>query len=184
MILAFSGWQAPGEVLSLSETTGLKRRILHVLQEQFTGVRLPEGIAGDRHLFVTLTRRSRDVRQSAQVVLASVPEEELDLDLVERGDGIGGVRRDLVLKGTRQLKAMLVLPLPFLDYVMTRNQGAIGESIQRSYVDRLERFKGQLLALAKSSISDDIMLVRLRTNHMFRRQVFAIRNNRLEVTDA
>lgn len=183
MILRFAGWHARDAALSLSETSELKRRILHVLQEQFTGVRLPEGAGGDRHLLVTLTRRSKDVRQSAQVVLASVPEEELELDLAQRDDGMGGLRRELELKGARHLKAALVLPLPFLDYVMMRNQGAIGESIQRSYVDRLEGFKAQLLAQTKASARDDIMLVRLRTNHTFRRQVFAVRKNRLEVTD-
>jgi len=66
---------------------------------------------------------------------------------------------------------------------MMRKQGEVGEDLQVSYVDRLEKFKGQLIRLSGEKSRDDIMLVRLRTNHTFRRQVFAVRENRLEVID-
>jgi hypothetical protein len=56
--------------------------------------------------------------------------------------------------------------------------------LEASYIDRLERFKGQLIAHAPHDNKDKIMLVRLRTNHTFRRQFFAVRNQRLEVNDA
>lgn len=184
-ILRFSQWQtdSTGE-LSLTERRLLHQRILHVLQEQFTGVRLPEGTAGDGYLFVTLSRRSQEVRQSAQVVLARIPEEDLTLELVTRRNCAGGDRRDLVLKGRpSRLNARLKLGLPFLDYVIMRNHGEVGEILETSYVDRLERFKGQLLDEMGSERSDDVMLVRLQTNLTFRRQVFAVRHDRLEVTD-
>jgi hypothetical protein len=185
MILDFVRWQK-GDTLSLSleETAKLRRSIFHVLQEQFTGVRLPEGTPPDSHLFITLARRGSDIRQSAQVVLARVPQEALRLDLVAVDDGMGGLRRELILRGQQDLRADLVMTLPFLDYVMLRNEGAVGEDLQRSYVDRLERFKGQLLSQSVAVSKGDIMLVRLRTNHTFRRQIFAVRNNKLEVTDA
>ena len=66
---------------------------------------------------------------------------------------------------------------------MMRNQGEVGKDLQASYVNRLERFKGQLILGSANNSSDDIMLVRLRTNHTFRRQMFAVRGDRLEVTD-
>jgi serine/threonine protein kinase len=185
MILDFMRWQKGDTIsLSLEETTRLRRSIFHVLQEQFTGVRLPEGTPPDSHLFITLARRGGEIRQSAQVVLARVPQEALNLDLISRDDGMGWVRRELILRGQQEHRVELVLTLPFLDYVMMRNEGAIGEDLQKSYVDRLERFKAQLLAQAAAVSQGDIMLVRLRTNHTFRRQIFAVRNKRLEVTDA
>jgi hypothetical protein len=184
MILDFMSWQKGDSIsLSLEETTRLRRSIFHVLQEQFTGVRLPEGAPPDSHLFITLARRGGDIRQSAQVVLARVPQEALNLDLISRDDGMGGVRRELILRGQQELRVELVMTLPFLDYVMMRNEGAVGEDLQRSYVDRLERFKAQILKQTTATSKDDIMLVRLRTNHTFRRQVFGLRHNRLEVTD-
>lgn len=185
MIVHFARWQEEADTeLSLSESTELQRRVLHVIQEHFTGVRLPEGAPSDRHVFVTLSRHSRDIRQSAQIVLARIPEDDLVLELLARDNGCGGIRRDLVLRGRQQrLDAELQLGLPFLDYVMMRNKGEVGEDLQTSYVDRLERFKGQLLRRFRSGETDDVMLVRLRTNHTFRRQIFAVRKNRLEVTD-
>jgi serine/threonine protein kinase len=185
MVLDFARWQTqPSETLSLQETASLQRRILHVLQEHFTGVRLPEGTPSDRHLFVTLSRRSHDVRQSAQVVLAGYPEEEFRIRLVTQENGGAGLRRELVLDGPGLPGTLLLrLGLPFLDYVMMRNQGEVGQDLQTSFVDRLERFKGQLIQHAESRNTDDIMLVRLRTNNTFRRQIFSVRGERLEVTD-
>jgi hypothetical protein len=62
MILDFVGWQKQvNDALSTQEARALRRRILHVLQEHFTGVKLPEGMASDRHLFITLSRRSRTI---------------------------------------------------------------------------------------------------------------------------
>jgi hypothetical protein len=125
------------------------------------------------------------VRQSAQVVLARYPEDDFCIALRTTVSSAGGIRRDLNLEGPQTSGNLnLSLSLPFLDYVMLRNRGEIGKALQASYVDRLERFKGQLIRHATGRRMDDIMLVRLRTNHTFRRQIFAVRNGRLEVTDA
>ncbi|SPD75420.1 putative Serine/threonine protein kinase [uncultured Desulfobacterium sp.] len=186
MILDFVRWQSlDGEILSLQESNSLHKRIMHVLQEHFTGVRLPEGASSDRYLFVTLSRHSHDVRQSAQVVLARYPEDDFRIVLRTADSPAGGIRRDLFLEGSPNSGGLnLSLSLPFLDYVMLRNRGEIGKALQASYIDRLERFKGQLIHHATVRKMDDIMLVRLRTNNTFRRQIFAVRNGRLEVTDA
>lgn len=185
MLMDFMRWQTqPNGSLSLVETTNLKQRVLHVLQEHFTGVRLPEGAESDGQLFITLSRRTHEVRQSAQVVLARFPKDDFHLHLVESENCGGGPRRDLVLEGREaRINANLRLDLPFLDYVMQRNQGEIGRDLQASYVDRLERFKGLLIRHANKGQGDDIMLLRLQTNHTFRRQIYAVRDNRLEVID-
>jgi hypothetical protein len=67
---------------------------------------------------------------------------------------------------------------------MMRSHGEIGGTLQSSFLDRLERFKGQLIREVGSRDTDDIMLVRLRTNNTFRRHIFSVRGERLEVTDA
>lgn len=186
MVLDFARWQSQdNETLSLQESATLQKRILHVLQEHFTGVRLPEGAPSDRHLFITLSRRSHDVRQSAQVVLARYPDDDFRIRLSTTHNAGAGIRRELVLDGpSRSKKLSLELSLPFLDYVVMRSQGEIGGTLQSSFLDRLERFKGQLIREAGARDTDDIMLVRLRTNNTFRRHVFSVRGDRLEVTDA
>jgi len=139
MLLDFVRWQHQGdESLTLEERSPLHRRIMHVLQEHCTGVRLPEGTSADRHLFVTLSRHSHDVRQSAQVVLARYLEDDFRLRLRPLDNAAGGVRRELILEGiTNSGRLSLPLSLPFLDYVMLRNRGEIGKALQASYVDRL-----------------------------------------------
>jgi len=185
MLLDFVRWQIQdGESLTLQERNSLRLRILHVLQEHFSGVRLPEGTGTDGHLYITLCRRSHDIRQSAQVVLARYPEDDFRIVLRSHTNAAGGRRRELVLIAeTRDGQPELSLRLPFLDYVMLRNQGEVGQNLQASYVDRLERFKGQLIQHAASRHGEEMMLVRLRTNHTFRRQIFAVRDDRLEVSD-
>ena len=185
MIVNFARWQKDAEShLSLSESAQLQHRVLHVLQEHFTGVRLPEGTPNDRYIFITLSRHAQNIRQSAQVVLARIPEDDLVLESRVFDNGCSGKRRELILgcRGRRS-DAELHLGLPFLDYVMLRNRGEVGEDLQVSYVDRLERFKGQLLQEYRERQQESIMLVRLRTGHTFRRQIFAVRGDRLEVTD-
>jgi hypothetical protein len=48
-------------------------------------------------------------------------------------------------------------------------------------LDRLERFKAQLLASFSGSADQEMMLVRLQTNHRFATQKFALNNGVLEV---
>jgi hypothetical protein len=95
----------------------------------------------------------------------------------------GGVRTDLELTGSGRISgAKLVLSLPFLDYVLMRHFGEVGEILQAAYVERLERFKAQVQELAKETRLH-AMLVRLRTDLTFRRQQYTVRDGKLEVND-
>ena len=94
-----------------------------------------------------------------------------------------GSRTDLTLKGRDRIEgASLQLTLPFLDYVVMRHFGELGEVLQTAYLERLERFKAQVQKLAGTS-DERIMLVRLKTDHTFRRQHFSVSNGKLEVSD-
>jgi hypothetical protein len=184
-ILRWQEWQQEGVRLEMTEKNVLEQRIYHVLQEHFTGVRLPEGSRGqDRRLYITLSRGKSDVRQSAQVVVAQVDwSNETSLELASQVDAADGARTDLELRGRGRIKtANLVLTLPFLDYVLMRHFGEVGETLQAAYVERLQRFKAQIQDLAMESPAR-VMLVRLKTDHTFRRQQYAVCEGRLEVTD-
>lgn len=179
-------WQSPEAQLGFNEKTTLERKIYHVLQEHFTGVRLPEGSTqNDRRLYVTLSRRRSEVRQSAQVVLAQVDwSTSTALKLIATENATGELRQDLVLCGRDRIDGVnLVMKVPFLDYVMMRNFGELGEVLEASYLERLDRFKAQVHARTTAAEDDRIMLVRLKTDHTFRRQHFSVNGDRLEVTD-
>ncbi|MFQ5650285.1 MAG: hypothetical protein ACE5IY_10125 [bacterium] len=185
-LLDWQAWQNTEVQLGFNEKTTLERKIYHVLQEHFTGVRLPEGSTqNDRRLYVTLSRRRSEVRQSAQVVLAQVDwSTSTALKLHVTKSAAGEQRKDLVLCGKDRIDDVnLPLKVPFLDYVMMRHFGELGEVLEASYLERLDRFKAQVLERAIPADDDRIMLVRLRTDHTFRRQHFSVNDGRLEVTD-
>ena len=185
-LLDWLAWQNTGLLLGFNEKTTLERKIYHVLQEHFTGVRLPEGSTeNDRRLYVTLSRRRSEVRQSAQVVLAQLDwSTSTALKLLVAESALGEQRQDLVLCGKDRINGVnLPLKVPFLDYVMMRHFGELGEVLEASYLERLDRFKAQVLERAIPVDDDRIMLVRLRTDHTFRRQHFSVNDGRLEVTD-
>lgn len=184
-ILRWQSWQKPHAQFDGNEKSILEHRIYHVLQEHFTGVRLPEGATQrDSRLYITLSRRRSEVRQSAQVVLAEVDwSTATKLNLCTMENAASGSRTDLILKGRDRIEgASLRLTLPFLDYVVMRHFGELGEVLQTAYLERLERFKAQVQKLAGTS-DDRIMLVRLKTDHTFRRQHYSVSNGRLEVSD-
>jgi hypothetical protein len=185
-LLDWIRWQHDGVHLEFQEKNTLERKIYHVLQEHFTGVRLPEGSTqNDRRLYVTLSRRRSEVRQSAQVVLAEVDwVNSTALKLAVTESATGEQRKDLVLHGKDRIDGLkLPLKVPFLDYVMMRHFGELGEVLEASYLERLDCFKAQVQKKASAHDDERIMLVRLKTDHTFRKQRFAVNGNNLEVTD-
>ena len=160
-------------------------RVFHVLQEQFAGVRLPELRHSEQnHLYITLSRRRDDIRQSAQVVVAKVDfGSEFRLVLLTRESP--ELRRDLVLVGQGRLAGIdLPLSLPFLDYVLARQKGEMGESLQAAYAERIERLKADLIRRCPESDEDTMLLVRLRADHTFLRQSLTVNDGTLEVSNA
>lgn len=185
MILGWQKWQQPHAKLDSNDKFMLEHQIYHVLQEHFTGVRLPEGSTqNDRRLYVTLSRRRNEVRQSAQVVIAQVDwstSMHLRIEVFKNATGLE--RTDLVLSCQDNMQEIpLKLTLPFLDYVIMRHFGEVGEVLQVAYLERLERFKAQVQAHSRKQ-DDGVMLVRLRTDHTFCRQQFAVSDGRLGVSD-
>ena len=181
MLPNFVAWQNAGGKLSNLERDQLLKNVLHVLQEHFAGLHLPEEVSSlDGDLYITLNRRGREIRQSAQVVLARLSRSDFKLQLVEKA-WPGVSRRFELLLTESHSGRHLKLELPFLDFVMQRHMGDIASSIQAGYLDRLERFKAQLLAHHRDSSDQEMMLVRLQTNHRFATQKFALNSGTLEV---
>jgi hypothetical protein len=186
-LLNWVDWQKKGAGLGLNEKTGLEQKLFHVLQEHFTGVRLPEGSSkgGDRRLYITLSRPRREVRQSAQIVLAQIDwSTAIDLGLKEQTAANGQRRNELVLQGKEPIRDIdLDLGVPFLDYVVMRHFGEFGEVLQAAYIERLDRYKARLQNRMGSDKGERIMLVHLKTDHTFRRQQYGVTNGTLEVSD-
>ncbi len=186
-LLMWQSWKQPNLTLGLNEKKLLEQKIYHVIQEHFTGVRLPEGSTHqNQRLYVTLSRRKNEIRQSAQIVLAQVDwNDATDLEIQVHKNIMDESRSDLVLIGRNQIEGInLELRVPFLDYVMLRHYGELGEVIHASYIERLDCFKAKFEERARNPKGEKIMLVRLRTDHTFKRQYYAINDYQLEVTNA
>ena len=184
-ILYWQEWQQKGSVLEKAYRAKYTNMVFHVIQEHFTGVRMPEGMGTqDSRLYITLSRKQSEVRQSAQIVIAELDwSQSAILELDRSSNAAGAEYVELALKGQGVLKGVtLRLGLPFLDYVTQRHYGEIGNLLNAAYKERLEHFKLQVLKKT-ASLNDDMMLVRLRNDNRFKRQKFSISDQAVEVFD-
>lgn len=184
-ILYWWDWQKKGSVLEKAYRAKYTNMVFHVIQEHFTGVRMPEGLGTqDSRLYITLSRKQSEVRQSTQIVLAELDwSQSVVLELDRTSNAAGAEYAELVLTGQGVLKGVtLRLGLPFLDYVTQRHYGEIGNLLNAAYKERLEHFKLQVLKKT-ASLNDDMMLIRLRNDNKFKRQKFSISDQAVEVFD-
>jgi len=185
MLLPLLKWRTAQKNFSTTEEQHLRQRVLHVLQEQFAGIRLPEQVAGQKQLYITLNRNDREMRQGTQVVLADFASKDFKIEWDKDQEEVE-IAPSLIFSGTGPYKdATLYLELPFLDYVQMRQQGETGQNLQTSFSDRIEYFKAQLIRLKPSDRdANDMVLLRLQTNHKFREHRIIVADNKLEVINA
>ena len=164
MLVEVERWQDDPARLNQVMKNNLRRRILHVLQEQFTGFHVPDG-TGNNTLFITLSRRNEDLRQSVQLLLAKVPFDHfrMDFDSIYTNPSLRRFR--LRLRDKYHPEIVLNLGIPFLDFVMSRSAGRVGGRLNRAYLDRLERFKE---LLRREYGTSDMALLELTTDGRFK----------------
>ena len=183
-ILNWIKWQNENKI-SPSEKSYFAQKIFHVMQEHFTGLRLPETISHlDQRLYVTLNRSNRNIRQSAQIVLAQVNwNDSFNITLEKQDSIINQPRTDLWLKGKGNISDLdLELRLPFLDFVIIRHFGEIGELLHSSYLERIEKFKAKFQITAKNNDCEGITVIRLKSDNTFKQQILTLNEKGLEVS--
>ena len=177
MLLESEEWQQNPGLLTSFRKSDLLRKVLHVLQEQFTGFHLPEKTRTNE-IYITLSRKNDDLRQSVQIVLAEIPFSNFILEPQPLYRTFKPKRRILVLE-EKFTHVSLPLELPFLDFMMKRHSGEIGQGLNASYAQRLERFKAMLLQ--HYSLKDQLELLELKNTGEFEIRRFVVNQNRLEV---
>lgn len=161
----------------------LQNCLFHVLQEHFTGIHLPA--SSRRHsrdtLYITLNRPTPLLRQSVQTVLCTVSWlENFDLCITRRKDG----RFSLQLEGRRNLRdiAPLELTIPFLDYILRRYNGAVGDLPRATFAQQLDTLKAQILRSMKDDEETQaIRLLRYCSDYQLIQDEYILDGSTLEV---
>lgn len=179
MLLNFIGItsrEAIGEV----EENQLRKKVLQVLQEFFTGMRFLEN-GWDKDVYITLKRRTS--RTATQLILAEFKNDDFALK-IDNDYKIGNeIKRSLYLAlndGAQKLK----LDLPFLDFIIKSYEGEVAEELSAYYADRLERFKVDLLEnyqKRNKKRSQQLFLLTFDSDRKPQPKRIAIKDDRLEV---
>ena len=182
MLYDFIKWQSNKEQIGHNMLASFERKILHVLQEQYTGIILPESCKY-HHLYITLKRSNLELRQSVQILATKIPLSNFKLSF-ETIDQVAERDKYKLVLSDQISKEKLVLDLPFLDFVMMRNVGEVGQKLNISYIDRLERFKNMLLASECYSNRNNLELLEYNSMGDLETYQFCFNDGVLEVSDA
>jgi hypothetical protein len=180
MLVETESWQSSPAHLTVRRREELKQKVLHVLLEQYTGFYIPETRRGNE-LFITLNRRNDALRQSVQILLADISFSNFELVLEEIYQTFRPQRYVLVLRDRYSPEIRLTLDLPFLDYVLMRSEGEIGQRLKRGYLDRLDYFKNLLLDRLSTEPSEEMRLIQLNHDGKLEQFRVMISDNNLEI---
>lgn len=161
-----------GGIISPLEKDQLRKLILQILQEQWTGIRLPEGQFKISDLYITM--RPPKGYAMTQIILCRIHGEDFQLG-INTLNKVGELRNNQMVLRHKHSNIKLVLDLPFLDFVARRYQGEIAERISKFYEDRLALFKAMLLDERGNIEEDKLTLLKLGSTESF--QVLTVRVN-------
>lgn len=161
-----------GGIIPPLEEDRLRKLILQVLQEQWTGIRLPEGQFKISDLYITV--RPPKGYAMTQIILCRIHGEDFQLG-INTVNQVGELRNNQMVLRLKDSNIELVLDLPFLDFVARRYQGEIAERISQFYEDRLDLFKAMLLDKKGNIEEDKLALLKVGSSESF--QVLTVRVN-------
>lgn len=164
----FNWWQevqkSQGHVSTVTDAT-LYSQIVHVLKEYFAGVQLPDySNDAERDIYITMSRRNKDIFQTAQTVLGKFTPDSLHLVYqLEKTTNL----YQIVLN--YKDKVSMSITLPFLDYLKKRKDGELADDALALYQRRLDAFKDGILQELRKDPTDSlnqnkVLLVKMDNN--------------------
>ncbi|OPL12258.1 MAG: hypothetical protein AVO34_07615 [Firmicutes bacterium ML8_F2] len=169
---------AKTEKIPVLKESQLRKKVLHVLQEYFSGTRLPEERFIIDDLFITLNCGASN--KKTQMILADYKASDFELQIIPKYE-IGEEKAGLLRLYCKSADCALHLDLPFLDYVAKHYEGEIAEELSAYYADRIERFKIELLESYQNHDEDTLRLLMIGSDRKFSVIKFVMDNDRLEV---
>lgn len=181
--------RSPGLLIYKSLPLSRRRRgrlmdcLFHVLQEHFTGMRLPAAIGktDGKFLYITLHRPNHFLRQSVQAVLCRLAwDDNFDLREAKASDG----EPKLLLAGKGNLGGMelLELSIPFLDYMLARHAGSLDDMPRAAFAQQLDNLKAKIIRkMRQTEAEDNLALLRCRSDYSLRLDKCYLDDKGLEV---
>ena len=174
-------WMKIQNINELSNFDNIKlfNQLRHTIKEYFAGLKLPANETGENKnkVYVTMSRR-KNIRQSAQVVLGQFIWENdtnVKIDIYEDFMGRNQFRllriKETSNKAFRSLDfsekdcIILLLPLPFLDFLLNANLGNLLDQNYQYFQKRLDLFKNAMIANQidkEINKKSNLLLVRLK----------------------
>lgn len=148
------------EKLSSYEKDRLLQPILQVLQEIFSGFRLPQSKAMTlKEIYVPLSVPY--LVSKYQYVMARLNTDDFDLQVKEKYKAGRVASKVLQLSYKKFDDCCIDLDLPFLDYVKRRYAGEISSQLSAHYGNRLAALKARLIKRLADGEDSDIRLLRI-----------------------
>ena len=138
--------------------------LFYVLQEHFTGLRLPErdDSSQNKRLYITLNRSSAQIRQTVQIVLTSLDwKDNFDLSIQRDTADNGTQLINLAGKGGMKALAPMPLTIPYWDYIYRRHEGELGMIPRSTFNQRLENLKSNILQISRQEMDEDDSTLKL-----------------------
>lgn len=139
--------------LSRSDKNHISKKIRHVIKEYFIGMKIPEtsGYASKKEIYIAMARNVNNLKQTAQIILASFEWKDLDVY-----SDIRGIKQLLLRTDCNNVD--MIIPLPFLDYLLSCHSGFASDPAFVTYRKRLDNLRNNIL---KSRQETDESLMRL-----------------------
>lgn len=157
--------------------------LFHVLQEHFTGMHLPTtpSQSGNSTLYITLNRPTPLLRQSVQAVQCAVSWRE-NFDLCVNTTAEGSIKLQLI--GRRSLRDInpLELTVPFLDYMLSRHEGALGTLPRATFGQQMDTLKSQIIRCMRDGDDpQDLHMLRYCSDYSLVQDDYILGDDKLEV---
>lgn len=156
-------------------------RVLLVLQEIFSGIRLPHRqLASLSEIFISLSVPYLITK--SQYVMAKLNTDEFDLKVTEKYKAGKTSNKVIQLLYKNLKECTLDIDLPFLDFVRRRFTGEVSTQLSANYINRIAVLKNSLIKYAINVSDADVKILRIGKDRQLKLFKININDQNLEVS--
>lgn len=167
--------------MSSVQKNELIKRILLVLQEIFSGIRLPHGqLESLSDVYISLSVPYLVTK--SQYVMAKLNADEFDLKVTEKYKAGQTSNKVIQLSYKNFNDCTLDIDLPFMDFVRRRFAGEVSTQLSAHYINRIAALKNSLVKHSVKASDADIKILRIEKDRKLSVRKINITGQILEVS--